>query len=100
MSFVEDRIRVRIVYLRSGAVTHFLRYYLEETLPLDIRLTIKNKFPGKDIHGIVEENIFSHIENRTRTTYHVKLEDETSWVTVKVDKNRKLKVTERLIKQM
>ena len=27
VSFVEDEIRVRVVYLRNGALTHFLRYY-------------------------------------------------------------------------
>lgn len=41
VSFIEDGIRVKIVYLRDGTVTHFLRYYLEENLSLDIRLAIK-----------------------------------------------------------
>lgn len=99
VSFVEDEIRVRVVYLRNGALTHFLRYYLEESLPLHIRLTIKEKFPGQDIHGVIEENLVSHIENRTKTTYYVRLENETSWSTVKIEKGRKMKVIDRLTKQ-
>ena len=77
----------------------FLRYYLEESLPLHIRLTIKEKFPGQDIHGVIEENLVSHIENRTKTTYYVRLENETSWSTVKIEKGRKMKVIDRLTKQ-
>ena len=98
VSFVEDGIRVRIVYLRNGNVTHFLRYYLEESLPLDIRLDVKKKFPGKNIYGIVEENLVSNVENRSKTTYFIKLQDETSWLTVKAERHRKPKVVEKLNK--
>ena len=98
VSFVEDGIRLRIVYLRNGDVTHFLRYYLEENLPLDIRLDVKKKFPGKNIFGIVEENLVSNIENRSKTTYFIKLEDENSWLTIKAERHRKPKVVEKLNK--
>src|SRR5688572_22337010 len=67
VTFIEDGIRVRVVYLRDGTITHFLRYYLEENMPLEIRLNIKQKFPGKSIYGIVEENIVSNVENRSKT---------------------------------
>ena len=98
VSFVEDGIRVRIVYLRNGSITHFLRYYLEENLPLDIRLDIKKKFPGKNIYGIVEENIASNIENRSKTSYFIKLEDDSSWLTIRAERHRKPKVIEKLNK--
>jgi hypothetical protein len=98
VSFVEDGIRVRIVYLRNGNVTHFLRYYLEENLPLDIRLDVKKKFPGKDIYGIVEENLVSNIENRSKTAYFIKLQDENSWLTIKAERHRKPRVVEKLNK--
>ena len=100
VSFIEDGIRVRIVYLRNGSITHFLRYYLEESLPLHIRLSIKDKYPGKSIYGIVEENILSNLENRTKTTYYIKLQDDTGWYTVKAEKNKKLKTIERLTKNI
>ena len=100
VTFIEDRIRMRIVYLRTGDITHYLRYYLEETLPLDIRLALKTKFPGKNIFGITEENIISNVENRTKTVYYIKLEDESSWTTVKAQRHRKLKVIERLVKSI
>ena len=98
VTFIEDGIRVRIVYLRNGSVNHFLRYYLEENMPLDIRLNIKQKFPGKSIYGIIEENIVSNVENRSKTFYYVKLEDETSWLTIKAERHKKLKVIEKLNK--
>src|SRR5687767_7018265 len=50
VSFIEDGIRIRITYLRNGDVTHLIRYYQEENLPLDIRFTIKQKFPSKTIY--------------------------------------------------
>ncbi|HET9279589.1 MAG TPA: hypothetical protein VFN95_15440, partial [Flavitalea sp.] len=98
VSFIEDGIRVRIVYLRDGSITHFLRYYLEENLPLDIRLDIKKKFPGKNIYGITEENITSNIENRSKTSYFIKLEDDSSWLTIKAERHKKPKVIEKLNK--
>ena len=100
VSFVEDGIRVRIVYLRNGALTHFLRYYFEENLPLDLRLNLKSKYPGKTIYGVTEENLVSNIQNQSRTVYYVKLEDASSWFTVKVQKNRKMKVIEKLNKEL
>ena len=98
VSFIEDDIRLRIVYLRNGAATQFLRYYLEETLPMDIRLDIKAKYPGKNIYGVTEEIIMSNIENRSRTVYYVKLEDDSSWLTVKAQRYKKLKTIEKLNK--
>lgn len=100
VSFIEDEIRLRIVYLRNGSLTHYLRYYLEETLPLDIRLNVKKKFPAKTIYGITEENIVSHVEGRSRTVYYIHLEDETSWLTIQVERNRKIKIIEKLIKDI
>lgn len=98
VSFVEDGIRLRVVYLRNGALTHFLRYYLEENLPLDVRLSVKKKFPGKSIYGVVEENLTSHIQNKTSTVYYIKLEDDCSWTTVRVQRNKKMKIVGKLNK--
>ena len=100
VSFIEDGIRLRIVYLKGGDITHFLRYYLEENLPLDIRLNIKKKYPGKKIYGIVEENIVSNIENRSKIIYYVKLEDDTSWVTIKAERHKKFRIIETLVKEI
>lgn len=100
VSFIEDGIRLRIVYLKGGDITHFLRYYLEENLPLDIRLNIKKKYPGKKIYGIVEENIVSNIENRSKMIYYVKLEDDISWLTIKAERHKKFKIIEKLVKEI
>ena len=98
--FVEDGIRLRVVYLRNGEITHFLRYYLEENMPLDIRLNLKKKYPGKKIYGVVEENIVSNIENRNRTIYYVTMEDNSSWVTVKAERHKRYRIIEKRIKQI
>src|SRR5688572_27971231 len=88
VSFIEDGIRLRVAYLRSGEITHFLRYYLEENMPLDLRLNLKRKYPGKEIYGVVEEHIVSNIENRKRTIYYVTMEDSASWVTIKAERHK------------
>lgn len=98
VSFVEDGIRLRVVYLKNEALTHIIRYYLEENLPLDIRLKIKAKYPAKKIYGVTEETIISNIENRSKTVYYIKLEDDSSWVTIKATRNKKLKPIEKLNK--
>lgn len=100
VSFIEDGIRLRIVYLKNEALTHLLRYYLEENLPLDIRLKIKAKYPDKKIFGVIEENIFSNIDNRSKTVYYIKLEDDSSWLTIKASRNKKLKAIEKLNKSI
>ena len=98
VSFIENGIRLRIVYLRNGALTHFIRYYFEENLPLDLRLQVKNKFPGKRIFGVTEENIISNIENHSKTIYYIKLVDESNWYTIRAGRNKKLKIIEKLNK--
>lgn len=100
VSFIEDGIRLKVAYLRNGEITHFLRYYLEENMPLDIRLNLKKKYPGKEIYGVVEENIISNTENRSRTVYYVTLEDDTSWVRVKAERHKKFKLIEKLVKHI
>lgn len=100
VSFIEDGIRLRATYLRNGHVAQFLRYYLEENLPLDIRLKLKKKYRGMEIYGIVEENLISNIENRSSTVYYVTLEDDTSWVKIKAERHKKFRIIEKLVKQI
>lgn len=98
VSFIEDGIRIKVIYLKNGTFTKILRYYHEENLPLEIRLNIKKKYPTKKIYGVIELNTFSEIEKRLSTLYHVKLEDDSHWFTVRVEKNRKLKIVEKFTK--
>ena len=100
VSFIEDGIRIRITYLRNGNVTHLIRYYQEENLPLDIRFTIKQKFPKKTIFGVIEENLISNIQNLSKIIYHVTLEDESSWTKIKVEKHKRPKVVDKFNKQI
>lgn len=100
VSFVEDDIRLRIVYFKNGDIIHLLRYYQEENLPLDIRLNLKKKYPGKKIFGVTEEIIISNHENRSKTVYFIKLEDEGSWFTIKAERHKKFKTIEKLDKDI
>lgn len=98
VAFVENGVRTRIMYLRDGTIVHFLRYYGEQQLPFHVRLSIKYKFPDKTIYGVVEEYTLINPEQLPSTTFHVKLEDATSWTTVKLERNGSWKVTENFQK--
>jgi len=100
VSFIEDEIRMRIIYLKNGVLTHFLRYYQEENLPLETRMNIKKKYPDKKIYGVIEEITISHLGNHAKTVYHVKLEDANNWFTIRIVKNKKFKLVEILNKDL
>lgn len=100
VSFIEGDIRLKIVYFKNGDIVHLLRYYMEKNLPLDIRLDLKKKYPGKKIYGVTEENIVSNHENKSKTVYFIKLEDEGSWFTIKAQRHKKFKTIEKLNKDI
>ena len=55
-----------------------LRYYQEEKLPHEIRGLVKSTYYDYDIYLITEVN------RNEKIAYVVKMEDKTSWKTVKV----------------
>src|SRR4051794_19990632 len=78
VSFTQSGILSKVAYDPQGGFLYAMRYYNEEKLPLSVLLALRKKFPDKKIFGVTESSTPDNI------TYHVKLEDETSWYTVGV----------------
>jgi len=106
VSFVDNGIRSRITYQKKdGVILSYIRYYFEETLPVNIRLGIKREFPGKKIWGVVEISTQPDPEDQTpeqglQTVYYVKLESAKTWTTVKLDTNGNTDIVERYRKAL
>src|SRR6266540_5020986 len=49
VSFIEDGLRSRIVYLKDGKLMEFTRYYFESKLPFLIQSKIKKVYPDKKV---------------------------------------------------
>jgi hypothetical protein len=94
VNFVADGIRSRVVYLKDGKITEFTRYYFEQNLPFLIRSKVKEAYPNKNIFGVVEVSIKME-SGSSRIEYHIKLEDDKSWMTVKSDNEGNLTVEEK-----
>jgi len=100
VSFVDNGIRSRITYLKDGVISSYIRYYFEEGLPVNIRLALQRSFPGKKIWGVVEVSALPDPNNAgagsaLQTAWYVKLEAPNTWMTVRVDAEGNLEVTEK-----
>jgi hypothetical protein len=93
-NFQQMGIRVIVNYDLEGKILSATRYYTEENLPINIVCKLKNKYPSKKIYGVTEESSESSID------YYVKLEDETTWTTVKCDTEGNTEVVEKYKKQI
>jgi hypothetical protein len=93
-NFQQMGIRVIVNYDMEGKILSATRYYTEENLPINIICKLKGKYPSKKIYGVTEESTDGNVD------YYVKLEDETTWVTVKCDTEGNTEVVEKYKKQM
>ena len=100
VNFVENGIRSRIIYQKDGSFVHFTRYYQEQNLPFFVRFKVTKLYPNKKIFGVVEISTVSEQENILLVEYYVKMEDEKSWLTVKVDSDGYLKVVDKYRKAL
>ncbi len=91
--FMLNGIRTVVNYDMDGNFLDAIRYYTENNLPLNIIRKLKAKYPSKKIYGVTEESTTETVN------YYVKLEDETSWVTVKADADGNSEVVEKYYKQ-
>jgi hypothetical protein len=94
VNFVENGMRARVIYQKDGNTTEFTRYYFESNLPFLIQSKIKKAYPNKTIFGVVEVTVLAE-NGQSKIDYHVKLEDENTWTTVKSDVDGNLTVTEK-----
>ena len=66
------------VFAKNGDLKYAITTYLEEYLPGDILLQVKENYYGKSIFGVTE------VQAEDKIAYVITLEDKTSWMTIKV----------------
>jgi hypothetical protein len=93
VSFVENGIRSRIVYDKTGDFISSTRTYTAEDLPYYILISITKKYPEKRIFGVTE------IASSSTVEYYIKMEDSKVWATFKVDSSGNLELVEKYKKQ-
>ena len=76
--FVSDGIQNLVCYNKKGNYQCMLRYYKEEKLPSEVRHLVKSSYYDFDIYLVTEVDI------NGKVAYVVKMEDKTSWKTIKV----------------
>lgn len=90
-SFKQNDISSRVIYDQEGNVVKSIRYYGGSVLPIFIQSKLSKQFEGKNVFGVTEVNTDSEL------TYHIVLEDATTWTHVRSDvygnlvKEKKLK---------
>jgi hypothetical protein len=89
VKFMQQGIQTSVKYDEDGNFLSSLRYYLSDHLPVDILCKLKKKFADKTIFGVTENIIGDEVN------YYVKLEDDKSWTTVKIDNDRNMQITEK-----
>jgi hypothetical protein len=89
VKFTQQGIHTTVKYDAEGSFISSLRYYLSDLLPVDIKCKLKKKYADKTIFGVTEYIVGDDVN------YYVKLEDAGTWVTVKIDNNRNMEVTEK-----
>ena len=91
-NFKEGSIINRVIYDQDGNVVKSIRYYGGSTLPIMIQAKLTKKFDGKTVFGVTEVNSDSEL------TYHIILEDATSWLHVRSDVYGSITVEKKLKK--
>jgi hypothetical protein len=92
--FVENGIKVNIIFNRDGSFVSSARYYKEEYLPYYLLAEIRKKYPSKKVYGVSEMTTPGMI------SYFVKLEDAKSWITIKMDSEGNMKLVEKFKKAL
>ncbi|HWK02310.1 MAG TPA: hypothetical protein VNS58_01680 [Puia sp.] len=89
VNFKENGILTKIDYDKDGNFVSSLRYYSEKNLPVNIICKLQKKYADKKVFGVTEMTTDAAVE------YYIKLEDETSWTTVKSNSDGSLQVVEK-----
>jgi len=76
--FTKDDIKTMILYNKRGTPETMFRYYSEDKLAFEIRHLVKSNYYDYSIFNVIEAHIGDKI------SYLVKMEDKTSWKTIKV----------------
>lgn len=93
VSFTAFGIKERITYDKEGNFVSAIRYYYMENLPANIICKLKKNYPTHKVYGVTE------VTTETMVEYYVKLEDNTSFITLKSDDGGNMEVVEKYKKQ-
>jgi len=75
--FMQKEVRYIVCYSKEGVITHSMRFYQPDLLPVNILKEIKNNYKNKIAYGVTE------ITSDGEIAYFVKMEDAKYWYTVK-----------------
>ena len=89
VSFVQGDIRANVKFDMEGNFMSSTRYYKEQQLPTSILCKLKKRYPDKNIFGVTE------LTTSEEVYYYIKLEDDKNWITVKVNGNGQMELTEK-----
>jgi len=93
VKFTQDGAVTSVNYDAQGNFISSRRYYQNAKLPIDIQCKLQKQFSGKTVYGVTEIAIADNVY------YFVKMEDATSWTSLKIDNAREIEVLEKLRKQ-
>jgi hypothetical protein len=92
--FRQNGIQTIVNYDYEGNLLSATRYYGEDNLPINLIVTLNAKYPAKKIFGVTEVSTNDTID------YFIKLQDQTTWMTVKADAEGNTEVIEKFNKQL
>ena len=89
VNFRQDDILTKVEYDKDGNFVSSLRYYTEKSLPVTILCRLQKRYPEKKIFGVTEMATENSVE------YYIKLEDATTWTTVRSNIDGNMQVVEK-----
>src|SRR3954469_1172062 len=89
VTFVQNGVRSNVKYDKEGNFVSSIRYYSEQNLPVNILCQLRKKFGDKKVFGVTEMTSLEEVN------YYIKLEDDKSWITVKVSGNGHVESVEK-----
>lgn len=87
--FVENGMKINIIFNKDGSFVSSVRYYKEEYLPYYLLAEIREKYPLKKVYSV------SELTSPGVISYFIKLEDAKSWITIKMDSEGIMNVVEK-----
>ncbi len=89
VNFKQGDVLTKIEYDKEGNFISSLRYYSEKNLPVSILCRLQKKYADKKVFGVTEMTTESAVE------YYIKLEDETTWITVRSNADGNMQIVEK-----
>jgi hypothetical protein len=89
VNFRENGILTKVDYDKDGNFLSSVRYYYEKNLPVNIICKLQKRFANKKVFGVTE------MTTETSVEYYIKMEDETTWITVKSNIDGNMEVVEK-----